>query len=213
VVAREGDTARAKKLAEESGDITRRSGRKRVEESSELARETAHRSGIASALFAIGARKRMAGDFIESRKSFDEALAVRVALDERVRAAETRVALARLSLDEGHAADAEALVRTALDVLESANIAAERAIALGVLARALAAQGHIAEAKAALANALPLAPGDVATHLLVRFAAAQVRAVAKEGAARTDLEAVRVDATRAGFFGIARDAERELQSP
>ena len=236
VVASGGDVARAKKLAQESGDLARASGRKLVEGGSEIAlafiarlegdlasarahderaleiaRGSAHQSGIANALFATGERRRLEGDLVESRRNSEEALSIRVALDERLRVAETRVALARGSLDEGHASDAEALARTALGVLEPAGIAAERAMALAVLARALAAQGRVADAKAALAAALPLAPGDVATHLAVRLAGAQVRASAKESGARADLDAVRSDATRAGFGAIAREAERELQ--
>ena len=48
------------------------------------------------------------GDLAAARKSYEESLALRERAGEKQAAAETQVALARLAIEEGHAAEAEA---------------------------------------------------------------------------------------------------------
>jgi tetratricopeptide (TPR) repeat protein len=76
-----------------------------------IAKEIDDKRAIAYALSGVGDVLADRGDLTAARKSYEESLALRKQLGEKQSVAETELALARLSLEEGHAADAETVIR------------------------------------------------------------------------------------------------------
>jgi Flp pilus assembly protein TadD len=74
--------------------------------------ESLARNGArAYALSGVGDVLADRGDLAAARKSYEESLALRKQMGEKQTVAETELALARLSLDEGQAAEAETVIR------------------------------------------------------------------------------------------------------
>ena len=83
------------------------------------------------------------GDLRLARKHHEEALAIRNATGEIRTAAESRLALATLSIEEGRPADAERLARQAAQVFEGQEAVDDEALAYAVVARALLARSRV----------------------------------------------------------------------
>ncbi|HBL28987.1 MAG TPA: hypothetical protein DD490_19300, partial [Acidobacteria bacterium] len=90
---------------------------KNFQESLELCNQTGARSASAYALFGLGEVLARRGDLAGAKKQHEAALQRREALGEKGTAAESRLALAALQLDAGHAQDAERLALAAADEL------------------------------------------------------------------------------------------------
>ena len=236
VMGKQGDPSLAEPLAHEGVRISQSSGRKTAETSAELAlgflarvrgdlieakrhqeraleiaRAATYDSGIARALHALGDTSRLFGDRVTAKKQLEEALALREKIGEKLRIPETRLALARVAIDEGRMADAEALARDAGTMAESEGAASTRGAALGVLARVLAQGGRVADANAAIAIATKLAPTDTAMHLELRIAEARVALAAGDSAtARRLFDAVVRDANRIHHEDAALEARARL---
>ena len=76
-----------------------------------IAQEIADKRAVAYALAGTGDVLVDQGDLHAARASYQEALALRKETGDKQSVAETELALARLSLEEGHAADAETVIR------------------------------------------------------------------------------------------------------
>ena len=98
------------------GEVARRRGDLEAalasyHEARAIANEIDDKRAITFALAGIGDVLVDRGDLTAARKSYEESLALRKQLGEKQSVAETELALARLSLEEGHAADAETVIR------------------------------------------------------------------------------------------------------
>ncbi|HLX83429.1 MAG TPA: tetratricopeptide repeat protein [Terriglobales bacterium] len=98
------------------GEVARRRGDLEAalasyHEASAIANEIDDKRAIAFVLAGIGDVLMDRGDSAAARKSYEESLALRKQMGEKQTVAETELALARLSVAEGHAADAETVIR------------------------------------------------------------------------------------------------------
>jgi DNA-binding winged helix-turn-helix (wHTH) protein/tetratricopeptide (TPR) repeat protein len=154
--------------------------------------ELADKSGSAYAQFGLGEVLAEQGELAAARKSHEKALSIRESIGEST--AESRLALATLSLDEGRPQDSEANARTAAEDFRTKKMVDKEALAETVLARSLLAEGKPAAASESIAHATALAGRikDPALRLPVEIevgtAAARIRAAS--GKQRDQVEAL-----------------------
>lgn len=177
-------------LALDQGDLA--AARKSFESSHEICKQTGSQSSRAYALFGLGEVLAREGKLDEARRSHEEALALREKLGEKGTAAESRLALAILSLEQGDRAKAIELAGQAAEELKRQGATDSQALALAV-----AGQGR---------EALALLEGsqDLRARLAVQLRASS---------SRTVLEEVLDQATRAGFTEIRLEAALALKRP
>ena len=182
-----------------SGDLA--GALERDRESLALFRQTGEKSGEAYALYGLGEASLARGDFVAARKAHDEALTLRRELGEDGAVGESRLALANVDLEEGHASGAEASTRELLRQFEADKSAEDAALARELIARACLAQKKLAEAEAAVGPAAAYAKAneDRGIQLAVGLTAARVQAAGGDRAGgRKALEALAGDAARSG---------------
>ena len=85
--------------------------RRRISEAEVIARKIDDKNATAYVLSGMGDVALDRGDLTLARKRYEEALALRNQAGEKQIAAESRVSLAKLAIEEGHASDAETSVR------------------------------------------------------------------------------------------------------
>ena len=181
-----------------------------------MERKLNRRRPMAYALYFLGEIALVQGDLGLARQRHQEALDMRTALGEKGTAAESRAALAVLALEEGQAANAEALSREAIAVFEGQMASDNEANARAVLALALAAQGRqpAAVREAARARALVKESQNAMARLPVAIAAARVDAAAAPRDALRALDAARREAEKLGIprpVFEARRAQAEIE--
>jgi hypothetical protein len=86
------------------------------------------------------------GDLAAAGKSYQESLALRKQMGEKQTVAETELALARLSIEEGHAADAETVIRKCKEQFHQDAQADDELAASTTLMEGLLVQGKSVEA-------------------------------------------------------------------
>jgi eukaryotic-like serine/threonine-protein kinase len=169
-------------ILHDKGDLA--DARTKYEQVLPMYNELGDKSGLAYARSGLGQVMAEQGDLIGARKSYEEALAIRESIGEPT--AETRLALAALSLDEGRPADSEANARTAAEEFSKKNMVDKQSLAETVVARALLADGEIAKASESITHATALARqiNDPALRLPVEIevsiAAARIRAASRK---------------------------------
>jgi MalT-like TPR region len=157
------------------------------------------------ALFSLGEVLQDEGDLAGARQAFEGSLALRNESGEIQAAGESRVALARLSIEEDHAADAEADLRKCKDQFRRERQADDELTAAAVLIRDLQAQDKIAGARGEAAQARPLATRNQNTLVLLQFDLAAARLPSDADDANSSREALRGVLKQAhdhGFVGI-----------
>lgn len=138
-------------------------------------------------------------------------------LGEKSTAAERRVALAQLAIEEGHPEDAEKLVLQAREEFRSENLADEQVSVQAALARAFLAEGKLAEAQKEIDAAGPPAAKIQRRSLRLDLGITSARVLAALGKttdARTGLNKALNEARRAGFVKYqleARLAQGEIE--
>ncbi len=110
-----------------------------------IANDIDDKRAIAYALAGIGDVLADRGDLVAARKSYEESLAMRKQTGEKQTVAETELALARLSLDEGHAADAETVIRKCKEQFHQDGQADDELAASITLIEGLLGQGKFGE--------------------------------------------------------------------
>ena len=199
-------------LALDLGDLG--SASKAFADAAAAAKATAYASGELAGLLGLGQLERRWGRHAEARRVLREALDRATSQGNLVALAEANLALARVDLDQGRAADASPLIaaaQSAATQADAAGIRVEAALARGDAARALKDYGKAA-AEYQDASRLAASTGD--PDLLWRAAFGEGRALEASGdvdrAIHRYLEAVRViedvrarlstPRTRAGFI-------------
>jgi DNA-binding winged helix-turn-helix (wHTH) protein/tetratricopeptide (TPR) repeat protein len=205
------------------GDLERQSGNLDVAETTyqqakATAQESDNRYAIAYVLFGMGDVLADRGDLVAARKSYEESLALRTQSGEKQNAAEDQVALARLSVEEGHAAAAEPVLRQCKEQFQREQQADDQLTASVVLTRALLAQNKYPDALKEVESSAPLAAKNQnrLTRLEFDVVAARVKLASDHPeSSRAQLESIVQDARAHGFVGIeleARLARAELES-
>ena len=105
------------------------------------------KSTQAYVLSGLGDVLRDRGDLPAARKSYQQALALRNQTGEKQAGAESQVALARLSIEEGHAADAETVLRKCAAQFHQAQESDDELTAAAALIETLLAQNNESSAK------------------------------------------------------------------
>jgi tetratricopeptide (TPR) repeat protein/TolB-like protein len=234
VLTREGDLAGARKLHEESLAIRREIGDRRgaavalinlaqvrldqgdiagaassVQESLAIGRATDTKRTIGYALFFNGVVLEVQDRLKDARKSLEESLAVREQLRETATIVESHTALAELAIEEGKAADGEALARSAADESQRGKQVDDESVARLVLARALLAQRKLVEARKEIARCRSLLDKSENREGRLALDITNARLSAEAGpsaAALKALEAIRQDAAKAGRAGVELEA-------
>jgi DNA-binding winged helix-turn-helix (wHTH) protein/tetratricopeptide (TPR) repeat protein len=165
-------------------------------EAGRVAQEINDKLAVAYAIAGVGDVLVDQGDLQSARNSYQESLALRKEIGQKQTVAETELALARLSLEEGHAADAETVIRKCKEQFHQDGQADDELAASVTLMEALLGQGKFMEAAKEKQASHPLAAKN--TNLLNRLQF-------DLGSARVELAYGRLESARAQL-------ERTLQS-
>ena len=133
------------------GEVARRRGDLEAalasyHEARAIAKEIDDKRAMAYALYGIGDVLADRGDLTAARESYEESLALRKQMGEKQSVAETELALARLSLEEGHAADAETVIRKCKEQFHQDSQADDELAASVTLMEGLLDEGKPVEA-------------------------------------------------------------------
>jgi ATP/maltotriose-dependent transcriptional regulator MalT len=149
----------------------------------------------------------------QARVTAQEGLALRQELKDQVRVAQSQTSLAKIALEQGKAAEAEAFARTAAPTFEQQKVADHATLCAAILVKSLLAQDRIEDAKAVAdqALALSLRTGDRTTRFTAAIAAAEVSAkLGKTSEATKALETVRTEAIHYGYAAYQLEARLHL---
>ena len=121
------------------------------------------------------------GDLVGARKSYEEALTIRKQTGEKQTAAETELGLARLAIEEGHAADAETVIRKCREQFQQDQQADDELAARIVLIGALLSESKFSEAEFEAGQAKSLVDKSANTLLHLQFEIVSARAQGLSG--------------------------------
>ncbi|HUS28613.1 MAG TPA: tetratricopeptide repeat protein, partial [Kofleriaceae bacterium] len=140
---------------------------------------------------------RVSDDLVGAKKKFEQALGWASDVMTPAESAEMRVAMARAELDDNHAAEAEALTRTALADLAAVNEGSQRVCASAILATALLTRDRVADAAAEIetTSKLPAEGVSFPCRIEAEIARAHVD-IARDPSSKADVLA-RLEKTRA----------------
>ena len=166
-------------------------------------------------------------DFSGARKMYQQSLAIRTSAGDKLTIAETQLGFADLSLEEAHPpVDQEAAIRQVIEVFQQQRSRDNETQAWCILARALLAEGKLADATAAMQHARSLAAKSQNPEVRwqTAVAAAHLETAGKDAAhstagiaTRTELAVIITKSRELGFEGTQLDArlalaEIEMQS-
>lgn len=168
---------------------------------------------VASALAGLGDAFADRGDLVAARRSYEESLALRNQAGEKQAAAETEIALARLSIEEGRAADAETAARKCSEQFHQERQTDDELAARTLLIEALLARGQQANAQKEMEAGQHFAVKSENSLLRLQFALVSARVALTSDHPRSSqrpLEQVVQLARLHGFMGIELDARLAL---
>jgi serine/threonine protein kinase/Tfp pilus assembly protein PilF len=197
----QGHLDESEKALNESVDMCRRIGSKQV--CSDAAQDLAD-------IF------KSRGNLNKARSEYQQSLAIKNEIGNELGAAGTQISTADLSVEEGHAADAELVIRAAREVFRKQKDLDDELSADSALIRALLDQGKTVDAHrevdAAVGSAVKLQNEEVRLNL--SLATAYVHAAsgtaADEATAMKILQAMLIDATNKGYTGYSFEARLAL---
>jgi DNA-binding winged helix-turn-helix (wHTH) protein/tetratricopeptide (TPR) repeat protein len=183
------------------------------QEAKAIANEIDDKRAIAYVLAGVGDVLADRGDLAAARKSYGESLALRKQTGEKQTVAETELALARLSLGEGHAADAETVIRKCKEQFHQDGQADDELAAGTILIEGLLVQGKSVEAakEAQATQALAAKSTNQLNRLQFDLVSARVElAIGHMAAARPKLQRT-LDSARAHLLlGIELETRLRL---
>ncbi|MBZ5688062.1 MAG: tetratricopeptide repeat protein [Acidobacteriia bacterium] len=226
----QGDLMEAKKLLEESipeyqavddkegvvlnlnnlGDIWRQTGELDKAEAAYrqaevIARKIEDKDATAYVLSGMGDVALDRGDLVLSRKRYEESLDLRNQAGEKQTATESRVSLAKLAVEEGHATDAETSARACKQQFQQDQQRDDELSASIALIDALLAEGKQNEAQKEMEAAQALGNATQNRFLRLQFELASGRVLLASDhpdASRPLFQRVAGDAHRYGFVGL-----------
>jgi DNA-binding winged helix-turn-helix (wHTH) protein/tetratricopeptide (TPR) repeat protein len=141
-----------------------------------VAQRVDDKSALAYVLSGSGDVLTDRGDLVAARGSYEEALAIRRQTGEKQTAAETEIALARLAIEEGHAADAETVIRKCKEQFHQDQQADDEMAASIVLIDAFLTESKLPEAEFEVGQAKSLAAKSANLLLHLQFEMMSARA-------------------------------------
>jgi DNA-binding winged helix-turn-helix (wHTH) protein/tetratricopeptide (TPR) repeat protein len=177
------------------------------------ASEVADKSAMAYVLSGMGDVFKDRDNLKSARESYEESLALRSQTGEKQAIAESKVLLAELSIEEGHPADTESLLRKCNEEFRREKEADDELSGEVALIRALLVQGKQADAVAEVERAKSLA--DDSHNLLSRlqFALESARTLMASDhpdASRSQLEQTLKSAQAHGFISLELEVRISL---
>jgi eukaryotic-like serine/threonine-protein kinase len=192
---------------------------KALDEQMPIFQQAGNQRAVAYATFVQGEFFKTQGNLEQARKAHEEALAIRNKIGEKVTVGDSLLALAALSIEEGHPADAEQPARQSIQQAITEKAPGNELNARNLLARSLLAQGklveaekeiHVAELAAATTESRLLAVDTLITAARVHAANGQV-AEASRSLANVLAEAIRLSCGRCQFDARLALAEIEMK--
>lgn len=203
-------------VARRRGDLT--NAFRTYAQAKAIAQEIDDRRALAYVLNGTGDVLLDRGNLAGARKSYEDSLAIRKQIGDEQAVAETELALARLAIEEGHAADAETVIRKCKAQFRQDQQADDELSASTALIEGLLAQSKYQDAEAEVSQAASLAAKTVNLLLRLQYDLASARtgsASASTDSARTVLERTLRITREHKLFGLelqARLALAELQT-
>ena len=192
---------------------------KALDEQMPIFQQAGNQRAVAYATFVQGEFFKTQGNLQQARKAHEEALAIRNKIGEKVTVGDSLLAIAALSIEEGHPADAEQPARQSIRQAITEKAPGNELNARNLLARSLLAQGkpveaekeiHIAELAATTTENRLLAIDTLITAARVHAANGQV-AEASRSLANVLAEATRLSCGRCQFDARLALAEIEMK--
>jgi eukaryotic-like serine/threonine-protein kinase len=152
-------------VARRRGDLNK--ALKTFEQAKTVAREADDKRALAYVLSGSGDVLTDRGDLVAARNSYEEALTIRKQTGEKQTAAETELGLAHLAIEEGHAADAETVIRKCKEQFHQDQQADDELAASIVLIDALLSESKLSEAEVEARQAKSLA--DESANMLLHL--------------------------------------------
>jgi tetratricopeptide (TPR) repeat protein len=179
------------------------------DEAKTTAQEIDDKTAVAYVLSGRGETLYERGDLASAHESYEQSLAIRKQTGEKQTAAESALALARLAIDEGHAAEAESVIRKYKEQFHQDQQADDELAATITLVDTLLAGSKISEAENEIAQGKSLAArsGNKLLQLRFNIAAARVEgASGKAASAAAHLQSTVQDATSHRLLDVAFEA-------
>jgi eukaryotic-like serine/threonine-protein kinase len=192
---------------------------KALDEQMPIFQQAGNQRAVAYATFVQGEFFKTQGNLEQARKAHEEALAIRNKIGEKVTVGDSLLALAALSIEEGHPADAEQPARHSIQQAITEKAPGNELNARNLLARSLLAQGKLVEAEKEIRTA-ELAASATESRLLAidtLITAARVHAAngqvaeASRSLANVLAEATRLSCGRCQFDARLALAEIEMK--
>lgn len=155
------------KIARLRGDL--KAALTRYKQALVMAQEIADKRAVAYALEGNGDVLADQGDLQAARNSHQESLALGKEIGDKQALAETELELARLSIEQGHAADAETVIRKCKEQFHQDQQADDELAAAIALIEALLAESKLPEAEAEVREVESLAGKSANTLLRLQF--------------------------------------------
>ena len=187
------------------GDLD--AARKDLDESLTKARALQLKSRLASAQAGMGDVLLAEDDIRGAQNSYQQSLAIRTELGEKGGIAGNQVSLAAVALENGQAAQAESLARSAAEEFSKENDQDQQAGAEDVLTRALISQQKWDEAKSAMETAKRLAVRDVPTATSLAITSGRLKnKIGQSAEAERTLQAAANSAAQRNLIGLEWNA-------
>jgi tetratricopeptide (TPR) repeat protein len=186
------------------------SARSNFERAIAMGSQIGDKSTTAYGLMGLGDVEMEQDQLALARKKYESAFKLRTDLGEKQTILQTRVALARLAIEEGHPEQAEPELRQCQDQLYQAQSFDDELAADLVLAEALLDQAKNADARNEIFVLRPLGEKTKNRELQLRFSLDSARVLLAEHdlrSSRTQLETVSREAEASGFVGLAWEAQ------
>jgi DNA-binding winged helix-turn-helix (wHTH) protein/tetratricopeptide (TPR) repeat protein len=158
------------------------------EEARLIAQEIVDKSATAYILAGEGDMLVDRGDLTRAKKSYEDSLAIRKESGEKQMAAESELALARLAIEQGHASDAETVIRKCREGFHEEQQADDELSASIMLINALLAEAKVSEAENELKQAKPLVVQSANKLLQLQFDLASARVAGATGHVATGIK-------------------------
>ena len=174
------------------------------------AQEMDDKDSLAYVLTGMGDLFTDRGDLPAARKSYEESLALRNGAGEKPTAAETQLALAKLSIEEGHAEQGETAARECRRQFHDGEQADDELASGIVITRALLSQKKVEDGQKEIEADRPLAAKSQSYLNRLEFVLVSAQALSvsdQPQSARSKLEAVLKDARAHGFGGIELETQ------
>jgi tetratricopeptide (TPR) repeat protein len=200
------------------GDLFRQSGNLQTaattyQQAKATAQEIDDKDAIAYVMQGLGDVAVDRGDLAAARKSYEEALSLRKQTGELQLAAETELALSRLAIGEGHAAEAETVIRKCHEQFHHEDQSDDELDSIVVLMEALLSEGNFAVAEKERKDNQALAAKSVNQLLRLQFDLVSARvqlAIGDAGSASILLQRTLRSARAHHFLGVELETRLRL---